>query len=170
MKKKMLAVLTMVFLIATVFSAISAGSMAIENNQDDTPSTQESGETGGLGAFVFYERPRLFSPLSRIIPVEGACVTVVDSEGQSHDMAYELVYPEHDFYAYMAYDLPVGMCQITATKSGFEMGTAEGMVVPHGDDVIKVEMDRTPLPRSMPLRLIDMFPNLQLLLSLFLGI
>jgi len=163
MNKKLIAIFVACIFLATMFGAISASAKTVFKNQDVSPNTVE--DIGGIGAFVFYEKPRLFSPLPRIIPVEGATVTCIDSEGETHEMQYTEVEP--DFWAYMVYDLPLGPCQITATKSGFGSGTVDGHIVTNGEDIYKIRLDKDPNARPVIAKLSMLFPNLFRIFAIF---
>ena len=69
----------------------------------------------------------------------------------------------------IAYDIPEGMCDITASKSGFDSATISVMVLPGGLDIHKLKMDKNSLSRSVYLRLIDLFPNLAPILKFLLS-
>lgn len=167
MKKGLFAIIIAGLFIATVFSTISASASIAEVKDEIEPLGMD---TGDIGVFVFNERPRLFSSLPRIIPITDATVTLIDSSGGTHEMVYELVEPEHDFYAYMARDVPAGPCEITATKSGYDSGTINENVHPGGDEIYKLKMEKNPLARSFPTGLLDIlidaFPILRVLLRL----
>ena len=171
MKKKMLAILIAGLIVATVFGAMSVSAVDLNKKQDEkTLLPLDGSETGNIGAFVFIEKPRLFSSLSRIIPITGATVICTDVNGETHDMEYELIEPENDFWAYMAYDVPVGLCEITATKEGYDSGTIYEEVRPGGSEIYKLKLEQNPISRSISLGmiylLIHTFPMLRYILTI----
>lgn len=153
-------------LVATVFGVMSV-SATVNNNQDEKPVLSLNFEdTGDIGVFVFYEQPGKTNEEDRIIVIPDANVKCIDVNGGTHEMIYEEIEP--GFYAYVATDVPVGECKITASKAGYSTVTIDANVFSNGFDVYRIELEKNQKSRFAYQRLIDIFlsafPILRILL------
>ena len=166
-KKEILAIFIVGLLVATTIGAISVSASLIKK-QDELPILPAGfGETGDVGAFVFYDQFGKTDKEPRIVPITDATVYCKDINGVTHEMFYEEIEP--GFYAFVASEVPVGECQITASKDGYSTETINAIVF-GGFDIYLIELDQTPISRFgfIPLfeRLLQRFQRFSQLLKI----
>ena len=167
MKKKISAILIAGLIVAVVFSTISASATVINKEQEEnTFLPGNMGETGGIGAFVFQIKPSEASTIPLIKEIRDATVICTDINGETHNMEY--VEFEPDFYAYIAYDVPVGNCDITASKDGYKSSTISAEVNPEDIQIYKIELKENLKSRTILFRLFNRLPNAFPILKLLL--
>jgi len=169
MRKEILAILMAGLIVVTVFGAMSV-SAAVLNKKQEVKTVFLAGvdETGDIGAVVFYKKISTTDDLPVYCIITDAAVYCVDINGDTHDMEYVEYEPE--FYAYVAYGVPAGPCEITASKEGFDSETVSAEVIAGGSSVYRIEMEKGSKSHPVFLRLLDLFlnafPILRLLLKL----
>lgn len=154
-------------LVATVFGTLSVSATLIKK-QDIKPFIPICiEETGSIGAVVFYEQLGKTSNDPKYVFITDATVFCIDINGDTHEMVYEEIHPE--FYAYVAAEVPVGECEITASKEGFSSETISTNVMSGHFELYRIELDKHPISRSVFVRLFEnvlrAFPILYLLLT-----
>jgi len=166
MKKKMLAILLAGLM--TILGSLSVSAANIEKEKATNPVMPLGADTGGIGVVVFYEQITETDDIPTIVFITDATVTCVDLSGETHEMSY--IEFEPDFYAYIVDGIPIGSCEITASKGGFGTVTDTFYVPTETIDIYKLKMDKDPASRPILFRLLDIFPNglsiLRLLASL----
>jgi hypothetical protein len=191
MKNKMLAILMAGLIVATVFGAMSASAVVIGKEQEvktvsslrvdegamfasaaviskkqdvKTVSPLVVEEIGDIGAVVF----NITITETHSIPVNqfitDATVSCKDMNGDTHNMEYVEYSPEK--YYYVAYEVPAGPCEITASKQGYDTETISGVVVADGFTAYRIELEEGGEKHRVFLMLLDIFPSLRLLLKL----
>jgi hypothetical protein len=158
MKNKMLAILMAGLIVATVFGAMSASAAVISKKQEvKTVSPLGFDETGDIGAFVFNRTIVEDSSKPLCDFITDATVTCKDINGNTYDMEYVEYSPEK--YFYVAYDVPTGPCDITASKHGYATKIISGEVVTDEFMAYRIEMEKGGEKHRVFLRLLDLFPN-----------
>lgn len=159
MKNKMLAILMAGLIVATVFGAMSASAAVISKKQEvKTVSPLGVDETGDIGAVVFNRSiPETSTNKPVINFITDATVTCKDINGNTYDMEYVEYSPEE--YFYIAYEVPAGPCDITASKHGYDTETISGEVVADEFMAYRIEMEKGGEKHRVFLRLLDLFPN-----------
>jgi hypothetical protein len=152
---------------------MSASAVVISKEQEvKTVSPLDVEEIGDIGAAVFditsTEAPGKHPEENCSMPViqfiTDATVFCKDINGDTHDMEYVEYTPEK--YFYIAYEVPAGPCEITASKQGYGTETISGQVVAYGFTAYKIEMEKDGEKHRVFLRLLDILPTLRLLLKL----
>lgn len=172
MKRKILVILIAVLVVSTVFGAISSGATIIERREairqvlnNDFPSVH--GGIGSFGVVVFYRKIIEPSTNPELIFIEDATVTLKDKDGNIYQMIYVEVKP--DFYAYVAYEVKEGSCEITASYQGYLSKTIN-VEVHDGEDLIirKIQLEEEPDSHPVIIQIINRFTrSFPLLRNLF---
>jgi hypothetical protein len=166
-KKKILAILMVGLFVATVLGTLSV-SAEMNTKQLNKPYFPTGyNNTGGVAVKVFDIDIIDTDDIPRTIIIEDATVTCTDHMGTIHQLSYEEIIP--DIFLYVAYDIPAGQCEITASKEGFSSKTINGQIFPEIIERYEIELEETPKPRfasyhPLLLRIIQAF---QILIHLF---
>jgi hypothetical protein len=144
---------------------VSAASI---NRNHDVKPIMPAGvdEIGDIGAFVFTIKITEASTIPIIEFITDATVICEDINGEIHEMVYVEYSPDRFFY--VAYDVPAGQCEITASKQGYDSNSVTGQVVPDEILIYRIELDENPVHNRFITRLLDFLPNFFLILRLFL--
>lgn len=146
-KKKILAILMVGVFVATVFGTLSV-SADINTKQVYKPYFPVGyNNTGSVGVKVFDIDIIDSDDIPRTIIIDDATVVCKDQLGDTHQMSYEEMIP--GVFLYVAYDLPAGQCEITASKEGFSSKTITGKITPEGFERYEIELEETPKSRFM---------------------
>jgi len=160
----MLAILLAGLIVATVFGTMSVGAVVISRNHEVKPAGVE--ETGDIGAIVFNITIGGTSSNPVINFITDANVLCKDINGDTYEMEYVEYSPEK--YFYVAYDVPAGPCDITASKQGYDTASISGEVVVDEFRAYRIELDKDRKTRPLIPRLLDLFPNIFLILKILL--
>ena len=144
-KKKILAILMVGVFVATVFGTLSV-SADINTKQVYKPYFPVGYNTTGGVAVKVYDIDIIDSDdIPREIVIDDATVTCTDQIGTTHVLTYEEIEP--GFFFYVGYDIPVGQCEITASKDGFSSKTINGQIRPEVLQRYEIELEETPKSR-----------------------
>ena len=164
----MIAILLVGLFIAIFIGTLSVNAISIKNQIVDPVVKFGGFENGDIGAFVFYEQIGKTSDDPRIVPIKNAKVFCTDINDVKHDMIYQEIEP--GFFAYVAFDIPAGECEITASKDGYSTEIISAFIFSGGFDIYRIELDKSPIYRSIFQNLFDTFvhafPILRLLLMI----
>ena len=162
-KKKILAILMVGLFVATIFGTLSV-SAEINTKQVNIPYLPTGiNNTGSVGVKVVDIDLINTDDIPRTIIIDDATVICKDQNGITHDMSYEEIVPGEFFY--VVYDIPVGQCEITASKDGFSTKTITGQIIPEGFGRYEIELEETPKSRfafdhPLLLRILQAFQRL----------
>ena len=165
-KKKILAILMVGLFVATVFGTLSV-SAEINTKQVNIPYFPTGiNNTGSIAVKVYSTYFVETDDVPRKNYIDDATVTCIDSNGVTHEMLYEELVAG-DFF-YIAYDLPVGPCEITASKDDLSTTITVQIESEHFDR-FEIELEETPISRfafdhPLLLRILQAF---QILFHLF---
>lgn len=162
----MISILIAGIFIVTFVGTIFVNATSIKNQMVDPVMKFGTEDEGSIGAFIFYEQLGKTSDDPRIVPIKNAKVYCTDINGEQHDMIYQEVEPS--FYAYVVFDIPVGECEISASKDGYSTEVISAFIISGGFDIYKIELDKSPISRYVSQNifytLVNAFPILRLLL------
>jgi hypothetical protein len=158
MKKKMFAIIIAGLFILTVFGAMSASS-SFERRHRIQDFRKEPmyicGTTGSVAAVVFYYHTGETTSEPEMVLLEDATVTCKDLNGDTHIMIYEEVIP--GTYAYVVYEVPIGVCEITATYQGYSSKIVTGYVNEGDPTIYKMELEEEPDIHPFIIEIINRF-------------